>query len=227
MNRDSFVRVSCLIVGSTLAISAPAPGQEPVRARSAFVPHVSVAGALDLRNSWSRYPSMYMGLAGLEWPTGISGLGLSIEGLYARRGQDIRVFPQDCGPACEPGISTFSNSWSQVSATGGFVGATYELMRRRRFRPHVMASVGAVQTNDRAIRQTKIVCPSCLASADYITTPTRVNDRTLTGASGLGAGATYSWRWVSVVADARYIAVANGIARGLNGAFPFALGLRF
>jgi hypothetical protein len=90
-----------------------------------------------------------------------------------------------------------------------------------------MASVGAVQTNDRAIRRTRIVCPACLASADYITTPVRTNDRTVTGAAEWGAGAAFRWRWVSVVGEARYIVVANGTARGLNGAFPFALGLRF
>jgi hypothetical protein len=224
-----FAVVSWLITVSAVSAGEPAFGQEPLRVGNPLVPHVSASAALDLRNGQSRYPAMYLGFANLEWSTHVPGLGIRVEGVYARRGQENRVYAVACGSDCynPPGSIPSVVYWSQTSAAGGFVGAAYDVLHGGAFRPHVMASVGAAQTHDRSIRGLTGGCPTCAVSAGNTTPLLRTNERTVSGAAEIGAGAAYSWRWISVVAEARYVAIANGSARGMNGAFPLSLGFRF
>jgi hypothetical protein len=197
-----------------------------------LIPHVSVAGAFDLRNAESRYPNMYLGFANLDWRTGVPGLGIRLEGLYASRARDDRLYPQGCGPLCGSALDAVSISalYSvKVSAKGALVGATYDLISRGRLRPYVVGGAGAVETHDKSVTGSVLRCAAeACAALNYAAAPLMVRDeRPVSAAATIGAGAVYSWRWISVVGEARYFAVSGGAARGLNGALPLSLGLRF
>ena len=231
MHRDSSKIVSWT-VAAALGAAASVGAQEPIRAGSRFVPHVSVAGAFDLRNAESRYPAMYLGFANLDWSTGVPGLGIRLEGLYASRARDNRLYPQDCGPLCGSGIDAIAISalYSvKVSAKGALVGATYDLISRGRFRPYVVGAAGAVETHDESVTGSVLRCAAEICAAlNYAGPPLMVRDeRPVSAAATIGAGAVYGWRWISIVGEARYFAVSNGASRGLNGALPLSLGFRF
>ena len=220
-------RASFALVAS-LAIRASASAQEPMRAGSPLIPHVTASGAFDLRNGQTGHPPMYLGVASLEWPTRISGLGVRLDAVYAKRKPDIRVHPDECGASCNPGIGTTSVYSSRVTGQGAFAGATYDLVRHGAFRPYLTGGVGAVQTHHKFIIGTSWVCRAEICALANGASPLRFgDDRPVSGAATIGLGAVYTWRWVSVVGAARYYAVNNGITRGLNGGFPVSLGLRF
>lgn len=229
MRGHPLVIVSRAAAAALLTASATLGAQEPVRVGSRLVPHVAVSGALDLRNGESRFPAMYLGLASLEWGTAIPGLGARLEGLYASRSRENRLYP-DCGFSCSPppdnnSLATYS---SKVSAKGVLIAATYEIVRQGAFRPYVLGGVGAVQTHDESITGTIFLC-----SARFCTTSnpagglTLRDERPISGAAHIGVGTVYTWRWVSVMGEVRYFAVTNGVSRGLNGALPVSLGVRF
>ena len=218
--RPVCVSLTLVVAASTLR------AQEPVTAPS-WVPRVSLSGALDLRNISTDYSQMYLGMVGLEWRTNVRGLGLRFDGLFARRSGKNRLTVNTCGDDADcvgyPNAAIYDVYRSKVSATGAFVGATYAI-ERGAFRSYALGGIGAVQTRDRQLRGVKIVCAAC----NYITPDPTVSDGSpISGAAQLGMGATYSLRWVFLVMEARYFAVTNGIARGLNGASPLSLGLRF
>jgi hypothetical protein len=56
---------------------------------------------------------------------------------------------------------------------------------------------------------------------------TQRNDRPAKTAAQIGPGVVYSFAWLSFLAEARYMAVDYANPRGLNGAVPIALGVRF
>jgi hypothetical protein len=226
MHRNSFAIVSwtALVV---LTAYASIDAQEPVPAGNRLIPHIAIAGGLDMRNGESRYPDMYLGVASLEWRTRLPRLGLRLEALYASRSRDNRLQPQDCGSTCSPipEISLASVYSSKVSAKGALLGATYEVLRQGPLRPYVVGGIGVVQTRDEAISRTSCSGSFC-ALANWVSALTIQDDRPTSGAAHVGGGASYTWRWISVVGEARYFAVTNGMSRGLNGALPVSLGVR-
>jgi hypothetical protein len=229
MHRNSSKIVSWTVLAIALAAGGSLGAQEPTRAGSRFVPHVSAAAAVDLRNGESRYPDMYMGFANLDWSTAVPGLGVRLEGLYAARSRNDRLYPQDCGPLCGSGGAGTALYSMKVSAKGALLGATYELVRQGHLRPYVVGGAGAIQTRDQSVTGTVFLCPievTC-AMRNSASAVTVTDDRPVSAAAHIGAGAVYTWRWISVVGEARYFAVSNGISRGLNGALPLSLGLRF
>jgi hypothetical protein len=222
MDRTLFAIISCSAVVPLIGLADALCAQEPNRAGSPLIPHVAAAGALDLRNGETRHQPMYLGLTTLEWSTRVPGLGLRLDGVYAGRREDFRLWPQ-----FEPGARVVTENvyYSKVRGQGAFAGATYELVHRGRFRPYALAGVGAIRTHEKSVTGTTTLCTAiCLAEA---TMPTTRNERPLNGAAQAGVGAVYTWRWVSVVAETRYFAVANRNVRGLNGALPLSLGVRF
>lgn len=224
MKRASFaITVASALLGMVAVHSAGLAAQEPVRLGSRFIPHLAAAGGFDLRNGVTSSPAMYFGTASLQWSTSAPGLGLRLDGVWAVRGQRILLYADGCGPAC----AGDRNYWSKLSARGAFLGATYDLVREGAFRPYLLGGAGAVQTLDRSI--TRLAEPRAIdaRSCTLRGALTYCSRRPISGAAQVGLGAVYSWRWISVLAEARFFAVDYRTTRGLNGAFPLSLGLRF
>jgi len=231
MKRASFAMVVSLL--GTASHAERLAAQEPLRVANRFVPRVSVGGAFDARNNGRGDPEMYFGLATLEWSTRVPGLALRADGLYARRDRIDRSEPL-CGPTCDPipgAPLAFSYLSSKVTAAGVMVGVTYDLRRHGAFRPYVLGSGGVVQTHDKfsAGTATLPVCEvdPCIWALAANSVVTQRNDRPVSVGAQVGVGLVYSWRWVSVLAETRYMAVDYANTRGLNGAVPVSLGLRF
>ena len=168
---------------------------------------------------------MYLGLAALEWDTKVTGLALRLDGLYARRDWASQLTPLPDDPPMF--ANRFAFRGSRVSAAGALVGLTYDFGLRSAFRPYVLGSTGLVRLNDRVTSGVSFMCTgTCvmLASAPAMNVQ---QNRPLTGAAQVGAGFVYAFPWVSLVADARYMTVNYSPTRGLNGAVPVSLGLRF
>jgi hypothetical protein len=225
MSRVSSICRSSL-VASIMLSSTTLSAQGPDRAPSRLLPRVSVAVAFDARNKLRGDPEMNLGLASLEWPTRVTGLTFRVDGIYAHRDRIDRQ-QQPC-IACDRIGNGYAYFTSRVTAAGGMAGVSYDLRRRRALRPYLLAGAGAVQTHDKFTAGTtpSFICTTvCVLPA---TGPSVVrNDRPLSGAAQVGAGIVYSWRWVSAVAETRYMAVAYANTRGLNGAVPVSLGVRF
>jgi hypothetical protein len=230
MKRASFAMVLSLL--GPVSYTELLPAQEPIRVANRFVPRVSIGGAFDARNNGRGDPEMYFGVATLEWRTRVPGLALRADGTYARRDRIDRSEAL-CGATCDPlpgAPQRFSFFSSKVTAAGAMVGVTYDLRRHGAFRPYVLGSGGVVQTHDKFSAGTAAlplceVNPCALALAAY---PVRQrNDRPVSVAAQVGVGLVYSWRWISVLAETRYMAVDYANTRGLNGAVPVSLGLRF
>jgi hypothetical protein len=106
-------------------------------------------------------------------------------------------------------------------------GATYEILREGPLRPYLLGGIGAIETHDEAVRGTAFLCSARFCALANSARALIVEDeRPISGAAHIGAGAAYTWRWISLVGEARYFAVTNGISRGLNGALPVSLGVR-
>lgn len=230
MKRASFAIVVSLLgsVSDTARLSA----QEPVRVANRFVPRVSLGGAFDARNNGRGDAEMYFGLATLEWGTRVPGLALRADAIYARRDRISRLDPP-CGVTCDPSPGApleLSFLSSKVTAAGAMGGVTYDLRRDGAFRPYVFGSGGGVQTRDKFSAGT-MTLPACEVHPctwALIGSPAiQRNDRIVSVAAQVGVGIVYSWRWVSVLAETRYMAVDYADTRGLNGALPISLGLRF
>jgi len=227
----SVIAVALLIASGAYPSNLSA--QEPTRSPSRFVPRVSLAGAFDARNNGRGDDEMYLGLTTLEWTTRVTGLALRADAIYARRDWIYRRHDlPDCNTICAltPGTGRFAYMASKVTAAGAMAGATYDLRYRGALRPYVLASAGVVQTRDkfRAGTATTFTCEKACTLAAPATGPAIVReDRPISPAAHVGAGLVYSFPWVSVLAEARYLAVAYGNTRGLNGAVPVSLGLRF
>lgn len=230
MEHTSFTLALSVAAAATIAGSAPAAAQDTHPERW-FIPNVGAAAALDARNGESRWSDMYLGSATLEWETPVPSLRVRLEGLYARRGQLNLVYPQGCGTTCggDPEISTSSPYSSKMTAVAGFVGVTYQTLRRGAFRQYVVGGVGAVRTHSVSTSGTvgRWLCTDmCILAASAASGFSVRNERPLSTAGNIGAGAMLTWRWVSVAAEARYVAVPNGTTLGLNGALPVSLGIR-
>ena len=228
MKRASFVVVLVSVVGAASPISHLV-AQGSARFPSQLVPRVSVGGAFDARNNGRGDDEMYLGLATLEWNTNVRGLSLRADGLYARRDWIHRRQPlPECDPTCAPGVlGGFTYSTAKVTAAGAMLGVAYDLFSSRAFRPYVLASGGVVQTHDKFVAGTAPVfdCPTACTLASIARAPDiERNVRPVRVAAQVGAGASYSVRWVSVFAEARYMTVDYPYARGLNGAVPVSLG---
>jgi hypothetical protein len=217
------------LVASSAALSTAATAQEPVRLPTRLIPRVSVAGGLDARNDGSGDPEMYFGLATLEWGTGVSGLSFRVDGVYANRD---RINPVEA-PCITCGRVGTDNAFlsSKVTGAGALVGATYELRHGRAFRPYILGGAGMILTHDKStsgkFRYPTCGVETCNMVAAIAGPVTQRNDRPTKAAAQLGAGLVYSWQWVSVLAEARYLAVDYANPRGLNGAVPISLGVRF
>jgi hypothetical protein len=230
MEHTSFTIALSVAAAATIAGSAPAAAQDTHPDRW-LIPHVGAAAALDARNGESRWSDMYLGSATLEWETPVPSLGIRLEGLYARRGQLNLLYSQGCGATCggDPEINTSAAYSSKMTAGAGFVGVTYQTLRRGAFRQYVVGGVGAVRTHTVSASGTvaRWLCTDvCILPAGPASGYSVRNERPLSTAGNIGAGAVYAWRWVSVAGEARYIAVPNGTTRGLNGALPVSLGIR-
>ena len=228
MKRASFAMVVSLLGTGSHAERLTA--QEPLRVANRLVPRVSLGGAFDARNNGRGDPEMYFGLATLEWSTSVPGLTLRADGIYARRSRISRWEPV-CGPTCDPipgAPQMYSTMYSKVTGAGAMVGVTYDLRRDGAFRPYVLGSGGVVQTNDKFSSGT-VRWPLCDSDVCALPAPP-VNQRRVrpvSVAAQAGVGLVYSWRWVSAFAETRYMAVDYAPARGLDGALPVSLGLRF
>jgi hypothetical protein len=228
MKRASFAMVLVSVVGAASPISH-LMAQGSARFRSQLVPRISVGGAFDARNNGRGDDELYLGLATLEWHTGVRGLALRADGLYARRDWVNRRQPLPaCDPTCAPGVfGGFTYSTAKVTAAGAMLGATYDVLWRGAFRPYVLASGGVIQTHDRFVAGTAPMfeCPTaCILTSIARAPDAERNVRPVRAAAQVGAGASYSIRWVSVFAEARYMTVDYPYARGLNGAVPVSLG---
>lgn len=227
MKRASFAIAASTLLGFGVARPGILEAQEPARLPSRFIPRVSAAGAFDARHNGRGDPEMYLGLATLEWNTNVTGLALRVDGVYARRDYIYRV-EQPC-MTCDRIGNSYAFLSSKVTGAGGMVGATYDLRHHGAFRPYVLGTGGIVQTHDKFAAGTTTV-PACATTVCLLAAATGVtqrNDRPVKTAAQLGAGVVYSWRWVSVLAETRYIAVDYANTRGLNGAVPVSLGVRF
>jgi hypothetical protein len=230
MKQPSFTIVVSLF--GIASQTGPLSSQEPLRVENRFVPRVSIGGAFDARNNGRGDPEMYFGLATLEWSTRVPGLALRADGLYARRPRINRSEPL-CGPTCDPipgAPQTFSFLSSKVTAAGAMAGVTYDLRRRGAFRPYVLGSGGVVQTHDKfsAGTATLPVCDVHPCTWALIGSPAMPrNERPVSVGAQVGVGVVYSWRWISMQAETRYMAVDYANTRGLNGAVPVSLGIRF
>jgi hypothetical protein len=237
MHRSSCANALLATAVATLAGAAASEAQIPFPAPHRLIPHVGVAAAVDARNGDSRWGDMYLGFATLEWATTVPRLGIRLEGLYGHRAEEILLSP-GCGPLCTsvPQLSAMSVSSAKVRAAGALVGATYELRPIGRLRPYVVGGVGAIRSHFRTTYATTYattsgtpwLCASTVCTLAGPAGPVLVrNERPLSAAGQLGGGAVYTWNWISVIAEARYLAVPNGTTRGLNGALPVSLGVRF
>jgi hypothetical protein len=233
MHRSPFSTALLATAVATLSGAAASEAQISVPAARRLIPHLGVAAAVDARNGESRWADMYLGFATLEWATTVPRLGIRLEGLYAHRAEEIFLSP-GCGPLCTsvPQFSAVSVSSAKVRAAGALVGATYELRPLGRLRPYVVGGVGAIRSHVRTTYATTSAtpwrCASTFCTLAGAAGPLLVrNERPLSAASQFGAGAVYTWNWLSVIAEAQYIAVPNGTTRGVNGALPVSLGLRF
>ena len=176
-------------------------------------------------------PEMYLGLATLEWTTRLTGLALRVDGFYAARDRLSRFEPT-CGPTCDPlpGTNNISFLSSKVTAAGALVGVTYDVRRSGAFRPYILGSVGAVRSNDRwtkGVTSTNLPCVNPCTITPIGSPSIQRSERPLSAAAQVGVGLVYSWRWFSVFGETRYMAVDYANTRGLNGAVPASLGLRF
>lgn len=227
-------RTSFAIVISLLGTALPPmelSSQEPLRFADARIPRVSVAGAFDARNNGRSEPEMYLGLATLEWTTRLTGLALRVDGFYAARDRLTRFEPT-CGPTCDPlpGTNNISFLSSKVTAAGALVGVTYDVRRSGAFRPYILGSVGAVRSNDRfttGVTSTTLPCVNPCTIIPLGAPSHQRSERPLSAAAQVGLGLVYSWRWFSVFGETRYMAVDYANTRGLNGAVPVSLGVRF
>jgi hypothetical protein len=230
MRRTSFA-IALSTAAATLAADATTAGaQESARARRWLIPHVGASAAVDARNGESRWTDMYLGFATLAWDTPVPRLQVRLDGVYARRSEEIRLYGDPCGPLCStPDVATVPIYWSKVKAAGAFVGAAYDIGRGRQgpLRPYVVGGIGGVRGHYESLAGTTQRCTSEVCAAqNTVSTLVRRNERPLSGAVNVGAGTAYTWRWIAVVAEARYVAVHNGTTRGLNGALPVSLGVR-
>ena len=197
--------------------------QEGRQSSSKFIPRVSLSGAFDARNNGRGDPEMYLGLASLEWNTRVTGLALRADAIYARRDRITRQ-EQPC-IACDRVGNGYSFFSSKVTAAGGMIGASYDVQARRGVRPYVLVGAGLVRIHDKFASGTaSYSCIGlCLASATAL--PIVRNERPVSGAVQAGVGLAYSWRWLSALAETRYMAADYANTRGLNGAVPVSLGL--
>ena len=220
------------VTAANLVVGAQLIAQEADRVGNRLVPHISASGAVDLRGGHNDYRAMYLGTAALDWSTRTPGLGLRLEAMYASRGSEPRLYPASSFEPC--GLPEVCDArtpqYTRVRALGVTLGATYDIIRHGRVRPYVVGGTGVVRMNQRIVRRREFLCPDpCVIAAG--TTPvvitTITTERPMAGTAHVGAGAVLAWRWVSIVGETRYIAVTNRFPRGLNGAMPFSLGLRF
>ena len=231
MKRTSFAIVISLL-GTPLPHTHDLWAQEPLRFSDSRIPRVSVAGAFDARTNGRREPEMYLGLATLEWAAKATGLAFRIDGIYARRGTVNRSEPT-CGATCDPlpgAPVTYSVLFSKLTAAGALLGVTYDVRSRGAFRPYVLGGVGAMRTHDRFASGTTTIWGCNLNPCNMPVPPNATHvrqERPLSVAAQMGLGLVYSTRWVSVFGETRYMAVDYANTRGLNGAVPVSLGLRF
>ena len=225
MKRASVAIAAVALVASTFGLASEVAGQEPARFPRQLIPRVSVAGALDVRSNKLGDHETYFGLGALEWDTKVNGLAFRLDGLYARRDWGTQVEPL---PDAPPMFVRFAFQGSKATAAGALAGLTYDLRQRGAFRPYVLASAGLLQTNDRVSRGISFMCTGeCVTIASSAPAVTVQQQKRLTGAAQMGAGIVYSFPWVSLFADARYMTAGYSKTRALNGAVPVSLGVRF
>ena len=169
---------------------------------------------------------MYFGLATLEWTTRVTGLALRADGVYAKRERFDRFEPSYGGCELSPGATDASYLSSKITAAGALIGVTFDLGRGP-FRPYVFGSAGAVRTHDRftsGVTSYPTCEPTCLLP---LNAAGERHERPLSAAGQVGLGLAYSFPWFSVVGETRYTAVGFSTTRGLDGAVPVSLGMRF
>jgi hypothetical protein len=227
-HREGAMKRALFVIAAPV-LAAGFPGgslgaQDTSRFPSRLIPRVSVAGAFDARNNGRGDDEMYLGLTALEWDTNVPRLAVRVDGIYARRDwfQHQQPLPGF------PGNTAFAYQTSKVTAAGAMTGVTYAFRGIGSLRPYALASAGVMKTNDRNASGTAIICPACSITRSAIApAETLRRDKPLTGAGQIGVGALYSFSWVSVLAETRYMTVGYEPSRGLNGAVPLSLGMRF